>query len=107
MKKHLCHAHADLDEPDWFPAVGEAACEAPFSPHQAPVWDEDVPGLDGTDNGPSAAEAGGDPDFAPSLAFDGARPGWIFTSGPSGVGYYRDAPLPADESLPIFRTLWG
>jgi len=31
--------------------------------------------------------------FEPCAQFAGGRPGWIFKSGPCGVGYYRDAPM--------------
>ena len=30
-------------------------------------------------------------DFEPSASFAGARPGWVFTNGAQGPGYYRDA----------------
>jgi hypothetical protein len=31
-----------------------------------------------------------DAEFVPSAAFTGARPGYVFTTGARGVGYYRD-----------------
>ena len=33
------------------------------------------------------------PEFTPSVAFRGARPGAVFTCGPLGLGYQRDVPL--------------
>lgn len=30
--------------------------------------------------------------FQPSLQFQGARPGFVFTTGPHGTGYYKDNP---------------
>jgi len=40
-------------------------------------------------NGGGATDAGGD-DFVASADFAGARPGFVFQSGPRGVGYYRE-----------------
>ncbi|GBF96845.1 hypothetical protein Rsub_09701 [Raphidocelis subcapitata] len=33
----------------------------------------------------------GEPEFRPASSFEGAQPGFVFKSGPSGIGYYRDA----------------
>ena len=35
--------------------------------------------------------------FVPAKRFEGARPGWIFQRGASGVGYYRDEASAADS----------
>ena len=37
-------------------------------------------------------------DFVASSKFTGARPGYIFRTGSSGVGYYRDNPLSSTSS---------
>ena len=41
----------------------------------------------------SAALDRAPPAFAPSVAFRGARPGTVYTTGAQGLGYYRDTPL--------------
>lgn len=33
------------------------------------------------------------PDFEPAAQFEGARSGYVFQMGPSGLGYYKDVPL--------------
>jgi len=47
----------------------------------------------------------GGPPFTPSATFTGARPGFVFKKGSSGVGYYRDGPGPsfgaAEEEIDI------
>lgn len=37
--------------------------------------------------------------FLPAAPFEGARPGYVFKMDGSGLGYYRDAPLPTAGSL--------
>ena len=50
-------------------------------------------GGSGTDSGAASSGAASSThdDFEAAASFEGPRPGWIFQSGPQGVGYYRDA----------------
>lgn len=40
------------------------------------------------------------PKFVPARRFDGAKPGYFFSSGPEGVGYYRDSRQAAPAHAP-------
>ena len=44
--------------------------------------------------------------FVPSVAFRGARPGTMYTTGAQGLGYYRDTPL-AERAASSPQTLDG
>ena len=62
-------------------------------PREAPQW-----------RGGEEGGSGGTKEFTPSASFAGARPGWVFTTGTLGTGYYRDGPAPApaaDEEIDI------
>jgi tetratricopeptide (TPR) repeat protein len=37
--------------------------------------------------------------FAPSKKFTGARTGWVFKTGPNGLGYYKEAPPPKPAGM--------
>ena len=88
---------------------------AGLAPRSAPpfqcIWEVcESPGLDGHAAEPglfpstyqkhefwqadAAIESSG---FTPAASFDGARPGWVFKTGSSGLGYYSDAPPTPDQ----------
>ena len=80
------------------PPVSEEEGDAERDPAEAPGLGAPVPG----DQTATAAAA----QFIPSPAFLGSRPGYLFSSGPEGQGYYLDSkqlqqgpPLSSDASL--------
>lgn len=62
----------------------------------------EMPALEAMD-GQDAVESGAG-DFVASSKFTGARPGYVFRTGSSGVGYYRDVPLSSTSSAPASLT---
>ena len=42
--------------------------------------------------------------FQPSATFAGLRPGYLFTMGPKGLGYYQDQPGEAPSLLPCSHS---
>ena len=62
----------------------------------------EMPALEAMD-GEDAVESGAG-DFVASSKFTGARPGYVFRTGSSGVGYYRDVPLSSTSSAPASLT---
>jgi hypothetical protein len=48
---------------------------------------------------PGAAAPAPHPSFIPAAAFEGAKPGYAFKMDGSGLGYYKDSPLPSAGSL--------
>lgn len=85
------------------PAAAPRALRGPRDRRRKHAFDDGV-GVGGADAGEQqqqeAAEAaaaggggedgGGEDGFVPAPRFAGARPGFVFKKGPSGVGYYRD-----------------
>ena len=51
------------------------------------------------------------PDFVPSDAYTGSRPGYVFTTGEKGLGYYLDKPvavqLPRKAPRYVFVTIFS
>ena len=83
----------DDEAPGERPADQMAALEEEQQPREAPQW-----------RGGEEGGSGGTKEFTPSASFAGARPGWVFTTGTLGTGYYRDGPAPApaaDEEIDI------
>ncbi len=65
------------------PSAAAAAAPAPFAAPAAAPGEHAAAG--------ASAGAGGEL-FYSSPTFVGARPGYVFRLGPSGIGYYKDSP---------------
>jgi hypothetical protein len=48
-----------------------------------------------------------DSSFIPSETFEGPREGYVYTSGPSGIGYYLNRPPVPDKKLPPYEIPTG
>jgi len=94
--------------PGWMDAVDPATGVMYFYNHGTGQRQWERPGTEAA----AAAAAGGlppgQPEFLPSPTFAGARPGFKFTAGKYGVGYYWDDPVRAHQErhkAPVAATI--
>ncbi|KAL4855963.1 Polyglutamine-binding protein 1 [Chlorella vulgaris] len=88
-------------------ATGQTQWHRPGAPAAPapPPWQQDRGG--GTAAAAAAAPSGDEALYLPVMQFAGARPGYVFKAGPSGLGYYLDQPwvnIKLGESEPAIAS---